>query len=461
MNRWQFLTGLSLLAVVMPHQVAEAQKEPLPQPSDYAWGFPIRSEGESSFFTIQLPLEVNQSVTDPELRDAGVYNANGEPVPRIFLPASDDVEKTERRNRLTFLPLFATTEARTDDIRMVFEREGDSTRLELNSTDLLQADNEQLTSYIVDTRPLKESIEALELEWSPVSAGFIGTVSIDGSANLEDWSAIGSGAVADLRQDSTSIVQRRVVVKPSNHDYLRIRWDDLPDDWRLTAVSGEYSVGVPNVVQDTITLESSGTDSADGGRIFELGGAPKVDRFRVLLTEPNTVISARVYFWSESQQRWAQAERGSYHYIGKGQQSVRNDWSRLDPVRTRRLKIVQTSGQPDAAMQLEIRWRPDTLLFLAQGRGPFTLVAGSARDAESGYPQQRMFGDRAIAKLATGTRTATSASLGSRYPLGGPESLTSASPPDWRKIALWLGLGLGVAFVGFMASRVIRELKSA
>ena len=434
MNSRHTLAGLTTLWILFAYHEGVAQTEQIPQPSDYAWGFPIRANGESSFFTVQLPLEVNQSVTDPELRDAGVYNADGEPVPRIFLPVSDDVERVEHQSRLPMLPLYATTENQTDEIRMVFEREGDSTRLELNSKELLEAsESEQLTSYIVDTRDLKKSIEAIEFDWSPVEAGFIGTITVEGSGNLEDWRTIGSGAVADLKQDDTSIVQRRIGVNPSSHDYLRIRWDGMPDNWRLTGVKGEYSVGVSNVVRDTIVLESSGVDSDDGGRIFELGGAPKVDRFRVMLTEPNTVISARVYFWSVRQQRWLQATQESFHYIGHGEQSVRNDWSRMNPIRTTRFKIVQTSGQPDAALRLEVRWRPDSLLFLAQGRGPYTLVAGSARDAESDYPQQRMFGDRAIARLATGTRKASSAALGPRYPLGGPDSLASSSAPDWRK----------------------------
>ena len=33
-------------------------------------------------------------------------------------------------------------------------------------------------------------------------------------------------------------------------------------------------------------------------------------------------------------------------------------------------------------------------------------------------------------------------------------------PTDWRTIMLWLALLLGVAFVGFILSRTIRDLRS-
>jgi hypothetical protein len=439
-----------------------AQPATVPAPSDYAWGFPIHTDSESSFYSVQLPLEVHQSVTDTELRDAGVYNADGDPVPRIFRPVSDDVERVEHLVQLPFLPLHTSAEDRVDDIRLVFERDGDKTRLELNADDVLEPTaSDELSSYIVDTRQLKQSIEALELRWSPVSSGFIGTAIIEGSNNLKSWSSLGTGAVADLQQESTSVVQRRVPLQKSDHDFLRVRWKDLPEDWRLTAVQGEYILGVRNVVRETVLLTASAVDPDDGGRIFSLGGAPGVDRVRVVLPESNTVMSARIYHWSERQQRWIQTAADSFHHIGRGDQSLKSGPLRIARVRTSRFKVLQSSGRPDLPIQLEIGWRPDSLLFLAQGSPPFTLVAGRVRDADDGFPQQRIYGDRSIVNLAADDGRASAARLGPRYSLGGAESLRDSPAPDWRKVALWLGLTLGVAFVGVMAVRVVRDLKTA
>ncbi len=440
---------------------SSAESPDVPKLSDYAWAFPIVVDEEASFYSIRLTLDVYQSVTDPDLRDAGVYNAAGRPVPRVFEPANDDVEQIEQFRQLPMLPLYAATESHIDDIKLLFERDRDSTRLELNSGEFAaSAEDQELTSYIVDTRQVEEAIEFLEFAWDQIEPGFIGRIMIDGSNDFQGWELLGSGAVAQLREDSTSIVQRRVALQKSKHDFLRIRWQDMPENWRLSHSQGGYVLGVSNIVRESVTLEADSIDTEDGGRIFQLGGAPKIDSIRLVLTEPNTVISARIFFWSEYRHRWMQAGYGSYHHIGRGSNTVMSEALPVANVRSSRFKVIVTRGQPDVAMRLEVGWRPDTLLFLAQGSAPFTLAAGRASDAENNFPQQRMYGVRSIAGLAENNGRATDASLGPRYALGGPDRLRVEQAINWRTFALWVALALGVTFVGFMASKVIRDLKS-
>jgi hypothetical protein len=76
------------------------------------------------------------------------------------------------------------------------------------------------------------------------------------------------------------------------------------------------------------------------------------------------------------------------------------------------------------------------------------------------FPQHRIYGDRSIATLAEKNGGVVTASLGPRYPLGGPERLVETRQINWRTIVLWIALVMGVLFVGFMASKTIRELKS-
>lgn len=428
---------------------------------DYAWGFLIEAGEDASFYSVELPLEVNQSVTDPELRDAGVYNSDGSPVPRMFEQAGKDRDLVERSNPLPTLPLYETVDSRPDENRLFIEREGDSTRFKFDLEDLLAlAEDERLLAYIVDTRQTDDNAVALDLVWAGMRPGFMGRVMVDGGNNLQEWSPVGSAVVAYLREDSASIEQRRVRLRRGDFDFLRIRWEGLPENWRLSQVMGVYADGAADALRKFVTLESTSVDADDGGRIFSLGGAPTVDRVRVVLPVPNTVISARVFYWSERYDRWLEAGHGSYHHIIRNNHAVVSDPLTINRTRTSRFKVVITRGPADVTMQLEVGWRPDKLVFLAQGQSPFTLATGSADDAMRQYPQDRTYGDRSLAALAESNGSVTAASLGPRYSLGGPDRLVATRQINWRTLALWFALVMGVVFVGLMASKTIRELRS-
>jgi len=460
MNRTVFVLHC-LLSLACANTCAAADEQKKPQLSDYAWGFPIATSGEASFYSIELPLAVNQSASDSALRDAGVFNAGGAPVMRVFRTRGADIDETEHLEPLPTLPVLQDSERSADDVRLLFERDGDKTRVEFNTDGLAPPkEDARLVAYIVDTRPLKESIEALDFWWNPIDSGFIGRIIVDASNNLQDWREVGSGAVADLRQKQASVVQRRVNVAKTSHDYLRIRWEGLPDQWSLSRIQGYYVTGVTRLVRNVTTLEAGARDPQDGGQIFDLGGSPLVDRLRVVLAEPNTVISATIHYWSDTQQRWVRIASGSHYHIGRGNTVITSDAIRINKIRASRFKVVVTGGQQDASMRLEIGWRPDSLIFLAQGEAPYTLAVGRAADALDDFPQHRLYSDRSIIGLSQAKGQTADAFIGSRYALGGADKLQIEKTVNWRQWSLWIGLLLGVAFVGFMATNVIRDLKT-
>ncbi|MDJ0654419.1 MAG: DUF3999 family protein [Xanthomonadales bacterium] len=462
-NLMKLPISLPALVCLLVVAGAAAQDAPeVPDMSDYAWGFPVLADQEASFHAVELPLEVYQSVSDSLLRDAGIFNADGVPVPRVFRPNSKEVEQKEQLKSLPMIPLFENSEGSEEAIQLLFEREGDRARVEFNSEGLQeQGSDEALVAYIVDTRPLENAIRALDLSWDAVETGFIGRITVEGSNNLQDWREVGSGAVADLSESDARVLQRRVKLRKSQHDYLRIRWQSLPQGWRLNGVEAMYSTGVTRVVRNFITLQASSQDADDGGRIFDLGGSPEVDRIRILPTRPNSVVTATVYHWSERRQDWQESSSGTHYHIGQGDEVVMSSPVAVNRVRSGRFKVVINRGQPDAPLQLELGWRPDRLIFLAQGASPYTLAAGRAAAAGENFPMHSVYADNAIVRLSSSSGRASAASLGPRYLLGGPEHLQAGDVMDMRKMALWIGLILAVAFVGFMAVKVTRELKAS
>ena len=454
--------AMTLFTVLLPTVSLHAQTtmvEP-PRPDDYAWGFPVLVDGDADFYSIRLPLEVNQSASDPLLRDAGVYNGEGRPVPRVIAAARPEVWETELRIGVPILPLFARGMSDDDLIDLLLVQNGDITTLEFRTGSTANRPaRDDLSAYIVDARELEAPIDAFDFDWTASGGGFIGQVMVDASNDLRDWTRAGSAAIAELREDSAEIIQRRVMLEHSGQDFLRIRWEGMPDDWALNGISAVHRKTTTGIVRESLRLAASSTDAVDGGRIFELGGAPMIDRIQLLLREQNVVVKATVFYWSEPAARWTRIVEGSFHHVGRGNNAVVNEPVAIGPLRMSRLKVLITKGQIDAPLELEIGWRPDTLLFLAQGGPPYTLAVGRAEDSQQGFPQQSIYGVDAISDIASKNGNAGTAMLGPRYPLGGSDKLRATAPRNWSRILLWAGLAFGVLFVGYMAYRIVRDPK--
>lgn len=431
----------------------------LPELNNYAWGFRIEAAEPASFYRVQLPLLVNQSAADAELRDVGIYNGAGQAVPRVFETLPDAVERREQRFALPFVALYRNQVPDPERIRMTFEQMEGRTRIEVRSKESAgEKTRSPLAGYIVDTRAVDDSLDALEFAWPAENAGFIGRISIEGSDNLVNWQSLGAGAVADLREEAAAIEQRRIGMTANHADFLRLTWSELPPDFRLDSVSGLKISTTSQAVRETLTLGSNGRDIGDGGHLFDVGGMVRIDQVGLRLPEINTVVAVGIYAWMPSQKRWINAHQGSFHHIRRGETIVSSSPADIQRLRAARWKVVIHNGRPDTPLQLQLGWRPDTLLFVAQGTPPFTLATGRDAARTEQFPQERLLGGVPIARLAEDSGTAVAAGLGERFPLGGVTRELPRAPLDWQTILLWSALVLAVLFVVVMAMRLMRGL---
>ena len=69
---------MRLAAMMLMLAAAGARAE---GPQDYAWQWPIQTDGESAAYVLELDAEVLGAVQRADLRDLAVFNAAGEAVP--------------------------------------------------------------------------------------------------------------------------------------------------------------------------------------------------------------------------------------------------------------------------------------------------------------------------------------------------------------------------------------------
>ena len=102
---------------------------------------------------------------------------------------------------------------------------------------------------------------------------------------------------------------------------------------------------------------------------------------------------------------------------------------------------------------LRLGYRPETVVFLAQGPAPYRLVAGSARVQHQASSLPQLL---AVLRDRHGPEWEPArAKLGEAKPLAGAAALTPTR--DWKTWMLWGVLGLGVLLVASLALAVLRN----
>lgn len=437
--------------------------ESLPDRGAYAWRFALEGEEGTELRAARLPFAVYRSVTDPALRDLGVYNAAGEAVPRIIAAPVAATRPPERTVALTPVPLFGAPAEQREQLRLLMQQGAGGTTLSLDThgSDSAAGSPAALAAYIVDLRAPHERIEALRFDWGGSASGFIGSARIETGDDLQRWRSLGTGTLADLAYEETRIEQNRVALTGAADDFLRITWSGLPAGWALASLTGILRADVPVEDRDVVALDPVAV--ADDGRTltFDAGGFPPVDRLRLVLPGDNVVLRARLLYRSRADDAWHPVHDGVFYHVSRDGSAVESPAVPIAPVRAAEWQVRIASGTANGGLRLELGWRPERLLFLAQGAGPFELVSGRARDRIEEYPQDRLLGDRALFTTLEATRAPGEARVGPREELAGAAALTLGSAARWRTALVWAGLIGAVLVVGGLAFSLLRELKRA
>lgn len=458
----RFARLATLALVLMP--LGPVMADEIPGREAYAYGFPLTVEGASEFFAATVPLELYRSVTDPNLRDAGVYNAAGQAVPRVFEHPAEEQTDVEQSVPLGLVPLFGDQADVPEQLRLLLRRDAAGTLLELDTpeqsaaSDAVQA-SPPLAAYIVDTRELEPHLEYLEFSWPEQHRGFMGSVSIDDSDDLQHWRTLGSATLADLDYADTQIGQRRAALARQPADFIRITWRNMPDDWSLLAVHGIHTTPGASTGREWLALDAQAVGESAREYVFDAGGYPPVDRVNLLLPDENVVVRASVLHRREGEESWRSAANGIFYNINRQGNALRSEPVGVAGARVSHWKVRFDSGTTQGPVKLQLGWRPDRLVFVAQGAAPFELVAGRAADRLEHFPQHSVLGDTGIFRSLRESGMAGRSSVGPRAEIAGSSSLSLAPASAWRTTLLWAGLTGAILLVGWLVWSLARQMR--
>lgn len=444
------MIALVVLLFLMPGKVEAAER-----PEDFAFGIAIKADASDALQEIEIPAAVYHGITRSDLGDIRIFNGQGEVVPHALRPRVAIREETSAPVRLPAFPLYGESRATLDDLNLRIEKRSDGTIIDIRRRVKERGQKNPLRGYLLDASALKPAIQALQFDWQSAADGFVGTIRIEGSDDLAAWATLAdNAALASLTFGGQQVRRNRVELRVAKYQYLRVLWpDSQPGLVSLTAlaVPATKTVASPRLWQAVTGLPVSGKT---GDYNYDLGGHFIFDRLRVELPQLNSLVQLQILSRAATSEEWRPVTRAVVYRLRARDIEVTSP-EIIVPGNGERYWLLRVDpkggGIGSGVPAMQIGWVPQKLVFTARGAGPFQLAYGSSSVKPSAF---------AIESLIPGYRTdaeftVQSAVLGEPVTLAGAARLRPAW--DYKKIALWASLILGVALLGWMAYRLLRQ----
>lgn len=431
---------------------------------DYARQWPLTlGQEESGAYRVLLDEAVYRSASEVSLADVEVFNAQGQPLPAALLSPAQPLAQAPRTLALPWFPLPALDPAAGGgDLRLVAERDeaGGIVRIEAGVAprDAAVAVPGQ---WLVDASRLREPVRGLRLEWERPRDSLQARYRVEGSNDLRQWRTLNEGTtLLDLERGGERLRQGRIELDGQAR-YLRLL-PVRPGPGPLPVLSGvvaELAPPPPQARWEWVELE--GQRRNEGGREyfeFELPGRFPVERADVRLPGNNAVewtLHSRErgdasWIWRAGP--WMAFQVGA----GAGQASQSDPRPLAMVVRDRHWRLGAGSAVGAQAPVLRLGYRPEVVVFLAQGEPPYALAAGSANARRADAPIPALL-EALRRQRGAGWQPAPAYLAPEPEELAGERALAPQRQIDWKSLLLWALLVGGAVLVAALGMSLLRQ----
>lgn len=452
-----FVQRLALCTCLLP-MVALGQGR-----SDYAQQWPVNlSRDGGGAYRLTLDESVYRQLRDAQLRDLTVVNAEGAPVPTEVLGPQAPLARPARSVVVPFYALPAAPAERGGwELVSQADAEGRLSQVEVRITDRAAATLPR-SALLVDISRVREPIVALHLQWQPAGAVDAG-YRVDVSDDLEHWQPLAvRGRLVDLQGQGQRLLKRRIEVSGlSVHvrgpRYLRLtpeRGDRAPV---ITAVSTELAA--PTAAPAPSWVELSGrrvrTEQGDAFEFLSDGRFP-VEQADVVLAG-NHAGEWRLESRDDQDEPWRlRAGPWVAFRVGEDQRGGnRSPAQSLHSMVRDRYWRLRSNTPVSELPRLRLGYRPEVVVFLAQGQPPFALLAGSTRARREQSPMRQLVAE--LRRQRGEDWQPAPAYLGTARELAGASAISPVY--DWKRWLLWGVLVVGAVVILVFAVSLLRTSK--
>ncbi|NKJ48680.1 hypothetical protein CIC12_18435 [Burkholderia sp. SG-MS1] len=424
----------------------------------FAQRFALQLEDGAAYYSVTLPATVYAASQRNDLGDVRVFNDAGEAVPYSLDTPREPARPAPALRAVSWFPVLpAAPGGNGAPVGVAMAADG-SLRATSAPPPRAQHDVD-----LIDTgrAPRSGQIGALRVHLR--DDNYQGRVSIESSDDLRHWQPAGDAQLLKVHYNGSLLSQDRIELDGAHARYLRLHWlDGVPyvesmDAEVHTGVAGPARRGDAQREWREGIVAHAGPGAGD--YFFTTGGPYPVDRLRVSLPQPNTVVPAVVYSRAGLDAPWREVSRATLFRLHNGAVEQNNPSLELKPDTDRQWRVVvdtRSGALGSGSLTVAVGWQPATLSFAARGAAPFVLMVGSAAASSAAVARDEL--------LAGAASTVASARLGD-VPLpaaqgtrAGSSVLSDAHAP--RRYLSWVALALAVSSLGMIAWWLARIAQS-
>ena len=426
-------------------------------PADFASQTPLTLSGEGPWYRLELPLAVQLQARQADLADLRIFNSEGQPQAYALAQSQAQRPAEQPEVAVKMFPLYNSTDKR-DAVPVVrVQRSSNGTVVEVSPQEDIEAGDEILRGWLLDTSAVKAPLEHLTLDWSTEHEGFQ-HFSIEASDDLQHWQAWGEGQVARLTFADERVEQHEVALPGQSARYLRLLWDSPASAPVLTSAqlksSDPRNLPLPLVWSPAL----AGSSGKPGEYTWQLPMGLNIERVQVELKQANSLAPVTLSGRRESSLPWQAISSGLLYRLTQNGQDVVQNELQLYGQTVQQLKLTvdeRGGGLGEQAPSVKYAVRATQVIFLARGDGPYSLALGSPTVKTANLPLTTLIPDFKPEKLATlGKATVQGEALATQT-----STATTAATTDthWKKFGLWAVLLLSVLFLAAMAFSLLRK----
>ena len=170
--------GAALLAATL----ASAQENL----SDFASQTPLKLTGEGPWYRVDLPLAVQLNSRQTSLGDLRVFNSEGQPQAYALTLSPAAKLADQPSTAVKWFALYSAADHTETAPGIRVQRTASGTVIEVQPQSDIEAGEEVLRGWLLDTSAIKAPLEQLIIDWDTEHEGFQ-RFSIEASDDLQQW----------------------------------------------------------------------------------------------------------------------------------------------------------------------------------------------------------------------------------------------------------------------------------